>query len=136
MTFTLGAMLDVKSTPDKIVLIETGVDGTTVRASLTARALDEKINAVARGFYKRGLRRGDAVGILSLNRWEFVAVYFGAMRAGLVAVPINFKLPPETIAYIANDLQVKLVFADAEHMISLAANLRASISIIRLDGIS
>src|SRR5919199_6008755 len=116
MARNLGDMLDARRAPDKIVLIETGADGATTRSSWTARALDELINAVARGLSKRGLRRGDSVGILSLNRTEFVAVYFGAMRAGLVAVPINWKLPADTVAYIAEDARVTLLFADAERI--------------------
>src|SRR5919202_151647 len=106
MARNLGDMLDARRAPDKIVLIETGADGATARSSWAARALDELINAVARGLSKRGLRRGDSVGILSLNRTEFVAAYFGAMRAGLVAVPINWKLPADTVAYIAEVAQI------------------------------
>jgi acyl-CoA synthetase (AMP-forming)/AMP-acid ligase II len=109
-------MLDPGRSPDKIVLIETGPDGGSQRAAWPAHDLDAVVDAVARGLVKRGLQRGDTVGILSLNRWEFVAVYFGAMRAGLVAVPINWKLPPETVSYISSDSRVKLFFADAERV--------------------
>jgi acyl-CoA synthetase (AMP-forming)/AMP-acid ligase II len=112
----LGDMLDGSRTPDKVVLIETEADGATTRKSYTAHVFDKLINAVARGLLKRGLRRGDAVGILSLNRAEFVAVYFGAMRAGMVAVPINWKLPTETLRYIAGDALVKLFFTDIERL--------------------
>lgn len=114
MTENLGDMLDATRTPGKDVLVEMRPDGGTVRHVYTARALDELIDAVARGLLRRGLRRGDAVGVLSLNRAEYVAVYFGAMRAGLVVVPVNWKLPAETIAYIAGDAAVKLFFTDAE----------------------
>lgn len=116
MGLNLGDMLDPAREPGKVVLIEAAADGATARKAWTKAALDEEIDAVARGLLKRGLRRGDAVGILSLNRSEFVAVYFGAMRAGLIAVPVNWKLSAETVAYVAEDAQVKLVFADAERM--------------------
>jgi acyl-CoA synthetase (AMP-forming)/AMP-acid ligase II len=112
----LGDLLDGSRTPDKIVFIEAGADGATTRKSYTAHVFDELINAVARGLLKRGLGRGDAVGILSLNRAEFVAVYSGAMRAGMVAVPINWKLSAETLRYIADDASVKLFFADVERL--------------------
>jgi len=43
---------------------------------------------------RAGLERGDRIGILSLNRLEFVALVLGAMRAGVVPVPINISSPP------------------------------------------
>ena len=76
------------------------------------RALDALCNAVARGLQRRGLRAGDRVGILSLNRHEFVAVVLGAMRAGIVPVPINIKLAADTVHYIVSDAGAKLLFVE------------------------
>jgi long-chain acyl-CoA synthetase len=114
MSANLGDMLDAARSPEKVVLVEAGHDGKSTRAAYTALALDGRIDAVTRGLLKPGLRRGDAVGVLSLNRAEYVAVYLGAMRAGLVVLPVNWKLPADTIAYIAQDAAVKLFFTDAE----------------------
>ena len=55
-------------------------------------AFDRRCNAVARGLSRAGLRPGDRVGLLSLNRVEYLEVLFGAMRAGVVPVPLNIKL--------------------------------------------
>ena len=58
---------------------------------------DAMAMGVARQLTEAGFARGTRIGILSLNRAEYLAAYFGIMRAGLVAVPINTKLPQETI---------------------------------------
>jgi long-chain acyl-CoA synthetase len=117
MSANLGDILDATRTPEKVVLIEAGHDGKDRRVAYTARILNSLIDAVARGLLKRGLRRGDAIGVLALNRAEYVAVYFGAMRAGLVVVPVNWKLPADIVGYIAQDAAVKLFFTDAERAV-------------------
>src|SRR5881409_4402904 len=77
-------------------------------------ALDAACDACARGLVRSGLRPGDRLGILSLNRVEFVAVLLGAMRAGVVPVPINVKLSADTVSYILSDSSACLVFAEPE----------------------
>ena len=69
---------------------------------------------MARGLLRRGIGRGARVGILAENRLEFVAAYFGIMRMGAVAVPVNHRLPRATIAHIFRDSAIELVFSDSE----------------------
>ena len=58
---------------------------------------------VARALPSAGFTRGDRVAILSANRAEFVAAYFGIMRAGFVAVPVNYRFPRKTIHFILRE---------------------------------
>ncbi|HXF67088.1 MAG TPA: class I adenylate-forming enzyme family protein [Burkholderiales bacterium] len=78
------------------------------------RDLDAACDALARGLARAGLHPGDRIGILSLNRWEFVATLLGAMRAGVVPVPVNIKLAAETIAFVLGDAGAKMAFAERE----------------------
>jgi long-chain acyl-CoA synthetase len=76
--------------------------------------LDALANDVARALSRRGFLRGDRIAVLSANRPEYLAACFGIMRAGLVAVPVNFKFPRGTIEFIVRDAGAKLLFCDPE----------------------
>jgi acyl-CoA synthetase (AMP-forming)/AMP-acid ligase II len=88
------------------------------------RKLDASCNSVARGLARTGLKPGDRVGILSLNRIEFVMILLGAMRAGVVPVPVNVKLPAYAVAYILGDAGARLVFAEPDMKRLIPAGLR------------
>lgn len=95
----------------KAAIIDLG--GGASPREVTYAELDAMAKGVARALVRRGLERGDRVAILSMNRAEFVAACFGIMRAGLVAVPVNWRFPRQTIHLILDDCGAKLVFCDA-----------------------
>jgi acyl-CoA synthetase (AMP-forming)/AMP-acid ligase II len=94
----------------KIAVIDLG--GEDSPREISYEALDAAANGVARALRARGFSRGDRVAILSANRSEYLAAYYGIMRAGLVAVPVNFKFPRATIELILQDCGARLVFCD------------------------
>lgn len=106
----LGCCLDVAREPGKVALIEP-LDWRAPRQTTYAE-LDAEADAVARGLVAKGFTRGTRIGILSLNRGEVITSYLGIMRAGMVAVPISFKLAPETVAFIVEDAALGAIFFD------------------------
>jgi long-chain acyl-CoA synthetase len=107
----LGDLIPRERDLQKVALIDLG--GDEGPREFTFAAIDEMANGVARALRKRRLNRGDRVALLSANRAEYLAAYYGIMRAGFVAVPVNFKFPRETIHFIIEDAGAKLVFCDA-----------------------
>jgi len=107
----LGDLIDRARDLDKIAIVDLG--GEAAPREVSFRALDALANAVARALVRRGLARGERVAILSANRAEHLAAYYGIMRAGLVAVPVNHRFPRRTIHFIIADAGAKLVFCDA-----------------------
>lgn len=86
--------------PDKVALID--LSGVAPR-ELRYRELEARLNRAASLFRRLGLAAGDRLAIAITNRFEFVEVMFGAMRAGIVPVPLNFKLGPDTLDYVMRD---------------------------------
>src|SRR5262249_60775416 len=102
----LGDLIRRDRDLSKIALIDLG--GETAPREFSFAQIDAMANGVARALARRGLARGDRVGILSANRAEFIAAYYGIMRAGFVAVPVNFKFPRHTIVFIFRDPGARL----------------------------
>ncbi len=69
------------------------------RREMTWHVFDEKANRVANLLLKRGIKKGDKVAILLMNCLEWLPIYFGILKAGAIAVPLNFRYTAEEIKY-------------------------------------
>jgi acyl-CoA synthetase (AMP-forming)/AMP-acid ligase II len=108
----LGQLINRDRDLSKIAIVDLGGTGEAREISYTV--FDAMANGVARGIARRGFERGDRIAILSANCAEYLAAYFGIMRAGLVAVPVNYRFPPEMIDFVIRDAGAKLLFCDGE----------------------
>jgi long-chain acyl-CoA synthetase len=107
----LGDLVDRSGNLDKEAIIDLVVPGHPRR--YTHRQIDDLANGVANYLTGKGYARGTHIAIVSLNRAEYIICYFGIMRAGLVAVPVNIKLPRDTVDYVMDDAKIALAFVDA-----------------------
>lgn len=69
------------------------------RREMTWCVFDEKANRMANLLLKRGIKKGDKVAILLMNCLEWLPIYFGILKTGAVAVPLNFRYTAEEIKY-------------------------------------
>ncbi len=97
------------------------IDGERV---ITYRALRDRVAGAAAGLRARGIRRGDRVAVLSINRAEYIEVLFAAARLGAMVVPLNWRLTPRELAFQLGDSRPNALFIDPG-LSTLAGGLRA-----------
>ena len=73
--------------------------GRAYRRENTWRVFDEKANRCANLLIRRGIKKGDKVAILMMNGIEWLPIYFGILKTGALAVPLNFRYTAEEIKY-------------------------------------
>lgn len=88
------------------------IDGSRQFRLVTASALDRWIDELARGLAALPLEPASRIALLGENSTGYLALYFAIMRAGHVAVPLNHRLPDETLHFILDDAEVSLVARD------------------------
>ena len=69
------------------------------RREITWNVFNEKANRFANLLLERGVQKGDKVGILLMNCLEWLSIYFGILKTGALAVPLNFRYSADEIKY-------------------------------------
>ena len=113
----LGDLVDRTGDLDRTAVVD--LHDAAVPRVWSHRDLDRAAGVAASALRGRGLTRGDRVAILAINRVVYLATFFGIMRAGLVAVPLNIKLPRPTVEFALRDAGVSLIVADAGRLASV-----------------
>ena len=72
------------------------------RREITWSVFNEKANRFANLLLSRGVKRGDKVAILLMNCLEWLPIYFGILKTGALAVPLNFRYSADEIEYCVN----------------------------------
>jgi fatty-acyl-CoA synthase len=97
-----------RTTPDRVAI---DFGGRTV----TYRELDDRSERLARQLLADGLRRGDRVATLTGNSPEHVEALFACAKAGLVLVPLSWRLSPAELAFQLDDSEPAVLLVEAEY---------------------
>ena len=79
------------------------------RSELSWNEFDRKANRLANFLLTRRIKKGDKVGILLMNCLDWLPLYFGILKSGAIAVPLNFR-------YTADEIKYCLELADVDYL--------------------
>ncbi|MCM1299317.1 MAG: acyl--CoA ligase [Firmicutes bacterium] len=87
---------------------------TSYRREISWSVFNEKANRVANALINCGIKKGDKVAILLMNCLEWLPIYFGILKTGALAVPLNFRYSSDEIKYCLDLAEVNLLIFGAE----------------------
>ena len=90
-------------------LIENANPDAPYRREMSWKDFDRRANRFANLLLSRGIKRGTKVAILLMNCLEWLPIYFGILKAGCIAVPMNFRYASDEIKYCLDLADVELL---------------------------
>jgi acyl-CoA synthetase (AMP-forming)/AMP-acid ligase II len=90
---------------------------------VTYSELDEESSRVARALVKMGVKKGDRVAMIQSSNPEFVSVFFGILKAGGIAVPLDSRYVGDELFSLFNDCRPVVLVAENSPLQSLLADL-------------
>jgi acyl-CoA synthetase (AMP-forming)/AMP-acid ligase II len=114
---------------EKIALIEREPAKATRRA-ITWKDFDDMANRTANALMAKGIKKGDKVIHLLMNCLEWLPIYFGILRTGAWAVPLNFRFLARDIRYCADIAEAKaMIFG--EEFIDRVGSIKGDLGTIK-----
>ena len=92
---------------------------THYRREITWSVFNEKANRFANLLINRGVKKGDKVAILLMNCLEWLPIYFGILKTGAIAVPLNFRYASDEIEYCLNLAEVEVLVFGPEFIVKI-----------------
>jgi acyl-CoA synthetase (AMP-forming)/AMP-acid ligase II len=111
MTITEFLTRNARLYPDAIALEEITPSKNT-RKKITWKEFDEQANRMANALIKRGIKKGDVVIHLMMNSIKWLEAYFGILRTGAMAAPLNFRFISRQIKYCVDIAEPKVMILD------------------------
>ena len=100
-------------------------------ARVTYRQLLERTNRAGNALRQLGVRPEERVLLLLLDGPEFLYAFFGAIKIGAVAVPVNTQAKPHDYEYILNDCRARVAVVSAALLPQLQAIPRGNLGYLR-----
>src|ERR1700722_7793330 len=106
---TDGLSYWARQSPERAAIVFDGTD------TIDYQTLDRWTDGAARHLAAATLQPGDRVGIIGDNSLEWVVAAIGALKIGVVVVPLNNRFTANELRYLIDDSTASLVFADDAH---------------------
>jgi len=87
--------------------------------------LNDRANRVATALIQMGIKPGDHIGLCALNSGDWIAFYFGVLKAGAVAVTLSSMLKRDELSLLINHCRPKILYTSDEKLDDLAGFLGA-----------
>ncbi len=125
MNFALFLEIKARTSPDDLALVDQ-------RLRLTWAELDSWSNRLAATLSHRGMGRGDRMAVLLPNRAEAVITLLGCMKAGVVAVPLNWRLAGQELYRVVAHCKPGCLLTTQERAQELGSHLKGSALLMSL----
>ncbi|MEA2059326.1 MAG: AMP-binding protein [Thermodesulfobacteriota bacterium] len=115
---------------------KTAIKDTTTR--INYHTLLGRINGFARGLEASGIKKGDRLAVLAMNKIEYLILYGAAAALGAIAVPLNWRLSDDEITFILKDSNACALFFDTsqrDRSESIAKTAEHPIKLISFDNV-
>jgi len=92
--------------------------------------LMERTNRLARALASLGLKKGDRIGMLSVNCPQFMEAYFAAAKRGAIFTPLNFRAKADELAHMIRNAELTLLLVGSRYL-ELVDTLRAQLPSVK-----
>jgi len=104
-------------------LIGDSMGARDLERTLTFSEWNDRSNRLANAIINLGLMKGDRIAVLAYNRLEWAEIYAATAKAGIIIVPLNFRLSSSEIKFIVEDCNASAVIAE-ERLLHLIDEIR------------
>lgn len=82
--------------------------------SFTYREFNNRVNRLANSLHANGVNKGDRLGILLMNCYQFLEIIMACAKAGIVMVPVNWRFQPKEIEFIIDNSDTRAMILGEE----------------------